>query len=120
MIKNESIAMRMFERRAELGLSQEQLAEVSGIASTLISRYESGKHKPRAKTIVKLAIALGVTFSWLSFGYGNKEPAGNGESHIGYITPYFHQETLQRALFKAAFKNMKLEQYINYLMDGDN
>ena len=41
-------------------ISQDDLAKVSGIAASTISRLETGKEKPRFVTVRKLAAALGV------------------------------------------------------------
>ena len=41
--------------RHKAGLSQKQLADVTGIAQSEISKYESGKGNPSLKTINKLA-----------------------------------------------------------------
>lgn len=68
MIKDDGIARRMIERRAELGWSQEQLSKESGVAAAQISRYEAGINKPRPNVIAKLAKGLMVPFSWLSSG----------------------------------------------------
>jgi transcriptional regulator with XRE-family HTH domain len=46
--------------RSKLGLSQEQVAERSGVHATEVSRIESGKRDPRASTIERLAKAVKV------------------------------------------------------------
>lgn len=46
--------------RREAGLSQEQLAERSGLHMTEISRLERGVRDPRLATVVRLARGLGV------------------------------------------------------------
>lgn len=68
MTQEYTIASRIIERRAKLGWSQEDLARESGIAPAQISRYESGKNKPRANIIAKLSEAMMVPFSWLAYG----------------------------------------------------
>jgi DNA-binding XRE family transcriptional regulator len=47
--------------RTERGLTQEQLAEVSGLHRTEISLLERGERKPLLETIVGLCRGLGVT-----------------------------------------------------------
>jgi transcriptional regulator with XRE-family HTH domain len=47
--------------RKKVGLSQKQLAELTGISEMSIRRYESGERDPRASDIKKLAETLGVT-----------------------------------------------------------
>jgi transcriptional regulator with XRE-family HTH domain len=46
--------------RLFLGLSEAKLAKRSGLSMETISRVENGKHKPREKTVEKLARALEV------------------------------------------------------------
>ncbi len=50
--------IRFLRRRAEL--SQEELAEASGIHTTEISRLENGKRNPKWETMKRLAIGLEV------------------------------------------------------------
>ncbi|MDC9607261.1 helix-turn-helix domain-containing protein [Xenorhabdus griffiniae] len=68
MNKNNSIAARIIERRAMLGLSQNALAQQSNVAPAQISRYEAEKRKPSAQVISRLASALYVPFEWLAYG----------------------------------------------------
>jgi transcriptional regulator with XRE-family HTH domain len=46
--------------REQVGLSQPELSELSGVAQGTISDIELGKRKPRGRTLRKLAQALGV------------------------------------------------------------
>lgn len=46
-------------------LSQEELAEKSGVSAIAISRIELGKQNPKPETLEKIAKALGVTVSYL-------------------------------------------------------
>jgi transcriptional regulator with XRE-family HTH domain len=48
------------EARKKLGLTQEQVAERSGVQAGEISRIESGKRDPQVSTVLKLARALEV------------------------------------------------------------
>ncbi|HQU44116.1 MAG TPA: helix-turn-helix transcriptional regulator [Pirellulales bacterium] len=51
--------------RKEKGLTQEQLAQRSGLPQSHISKLENGKHSPSALTLEKIASALGVPSSEL-------------------------------------------------------
>jgi transcriptional regulator with XRE-family HTH domain len=51
---------RVREWRRVRGLSQRQLAAISGVARQTILRTENGRTKPTAGTLVLLAHALGV------------------------------------------------------------
>lgn len=46
------------DARKRLGLTQEQVAERSGVHPTEISRIEAGKRDPRASTLQRLAQAV--------------------------------------------------------------
>ena len=58
----EGIARFVIMRRAELGLTQQQLAEGMGTSHSAISRIESGRHRTSVATLERLAEALGVRF----------------------------------------------------------
>lgn len=47
--------------RREKGLTQEQLAEISGLSQQYISGLEQGRRNPTIVTIHELATALGVS-----------------------------------------------------------
>lgn len=66
-MRNYSKPLRVIlsEARLEAKMSQKQLAEASGITPALISKYESGKSKPRAETLERLALVLGIDKSLL-------------------------------------------------------
>jgi transcriptional regulator with XRE-family HTH domain len=49
------------EARKKLDLTQEQVAERSGVQAGEISRIESGKRDPQVSTVLKLAKALEVS-----------------------------------------------------------
>jgi DNA-binding XRE family transcriptional regulator len=52
------ISARVNEERKLVGLTQEQLAEKSGLPQSHISRIETGKHSPSHATLEKIAKAL--------------------------------------------------------------
>jgi transcriptional regulator with XRE-family HTH domain len=54
--------------RAAAGLTQEAVADTSGIHSTEVSRIERGLRDPRVSTMLRLAAALGVPASQLVDG----------------------------------------------------
>ncbi|HZG09552.1 MAG TPA: helix-turn-helix transcriptional regulator [Allosphingosinicella sp.] len=51
--------------RGEAGLTQEQLAERSGLSQQYISGLERGKRNPTVVTLYELASALGVSHTEL-------------------------------------------------------
>jgi transcriptional regulator with XRE-family HTH domain len=48
------------DARKKLGLTQEEVAERSGVHPTEISRIEAGKRDPRVSTVKRLAAAVEV------------------------------------------------------------
>jgi ribosome-binding protein aMBF1 (putative translation factor) len=54
----EQIARIAIMRRAQLGLSQQQVAERMGTTTSVISRIESGQHRTSTETLRRLAEAL--------------------------------------------------------------
>ena len=60
--------------RAALRLSQVQLAERLGIAAEQVSMWETGRRRPRAENLQRLASALEVRFEWLRSAEGPMRP----------------------------------------------
>jgi transcriptional regulator with XRE-family HTH domain len=61
------------ETRKRRGMSQEELAERSGLHRTVISDHERGRADPQLGSIVKLADALDTTASDLCRGVRLRE-----------------------------------------------
>ncbi|MDX8501830.1 helix-turn-helix transcriptional regulator [Mesorhizobium sp. VK4C] len=55
------IGRNVIRIRLKKGLTQEQLAEVSGFSQQYISGLEKGRRNPTIVTIYELALALGVS-----------------------------------------------------------
>lgn len=60
------------ERREMLQVTQETLADLSGVGLRTLKQFESGKGNPTLKTINKLADALGMELT-----FQIKKPNGN-------------------------------------------
>lgn len=60
------MAQVMRQRRAELGLSQAQLAAATGVDSRQIRRYEAGEQQPVLSVAVAIADALGIPLAELA------------------------------------------------------
>lgn len=70
----EQIARIAIMRRAQLGLSQQQVAERMGTTTSVISRIESGQHRTSTETLRRLAEALDG-HAVLGFEFGAKGSA---------------------------------------------
>ena len=57
------IAEQLSDRRRALGLSQAQLAELTGTTQSAIARLESGGRPPRIDTLLRIADALDCELS---------------------------------------------------------
>ena len=51
--------LTIIKAREEMGISQEQLSELTGIDQAVISKLETGKRKPTLKMLQRLAHGLG-------------------------------------------------------------
>jgi transcriptional regulator with XRE-family HTH domain len=56
----DSLIQTVKKRRVILQVTQEALADVSGVGLRTLKQFESGKGNPTLQTIVKLADALGM------------------------------------------------------------
>lgn len=57
---HEKLIKTIKERRQTLKLSQENLAELSGVGLRTLKHFESGKGNPTVNTLEKLADVLGM------------------------------------------------------------
>jgi ribosome-binding protein aMBF1 (putative translation factor) len=68
----EQLARIVIMRRAQLDLSQEELAERMGTTASAISRIESGQHATSARTLKRLGEALGG-HAVVGFDFGSEK-----------------------------------------------
>lgn len=69
-----SFSARIIALRKQRGLTQQSLADTSGIHVQQIKRYEAGHAQPTADALKRLALALHVTSDTLLFEEGEREP----------------------------------------------
>jgi len=62
------IGQRVKQRRLELGMSQERLAEVLGVTFQQIQKYEKGANRVAASRLFDLASALNVAIAYFYEG----------------------------------------------------
>ena len=55
-----SFGERLRRRREEKGMTQQQLAEKTGISQSDISKFETGGGNPSIKTLQRLAAGMGM------------------------------------------------------------
>jgi transcriptional regulator with XRE-family HTH domain len=56
----ERIIKQLKERREALQVTQEMLADISGVSLRALKQFESGKGNPTLETLTKLSGALGL------------------------------------------------------------
>lgn len=61
------LVVQIVERRRSLGLTQTQVAELAGITQAQVGRLETSSTIPSIETVVKVAIALGMTINLSSY-----------------------------------------------------
>lgn len=64
----EKFASRLRSRRAEIGITQQDLAESSELSPSTIFRYESAESAPSVESLLALCFSLKTSPSWL-LGY---------------------------------------------------
>ena len=68
----EVVKIRLKEIRKELGLSQYEVSDGTGIDQSKISRFENGEREPTIEDIAKLADFYSVSTDWL-LGIGKQK-----------------------------------------------
>lgn len=58
------LSQELKQRREQLGVTQEYLAELADVGLRTIKAFESGKANPRLETLTKLSEVLGMELVW--------------------------------------------------------
>jgi len=97
-------------RRAELGLSQAQLAAIAGVDTRQIRRYESGEQQPMLSVAVAIAEALGITVGQLA-GESTRRVVLTGDWWASWQTFKDGQEvlTMQQVRFVQRGDDLRVE-----------
>jgi transcriptional regulator with XRE-family HTH domain len=59
---------RIRQRRSEIGMTQQELAQLADISTGFISEIEKGKRNPSGRVLLRIAGALGTTTDWILRG----------------------------------------------------
>jgi ribosome-binding protein aMBF1 (putative translation factor) len=65
---SDAFGARLRTKRRALGMTQPDLAALVHCSAVCLSYWEHGKRRPNMDTIERLAMALGVSASWLAYG----------------------------------------------------
>ena len=68
-----SVGERIKKRRAELGWTQDQLAQKAGISKSFLSDLENSKRSVGANNLLDIARALGVSLDFLMTGEASQD-----------------------------------------------
>lgn len=85
LLKMRTIADRIKERMAELGLTAYRVAKDSGIATSNLSEMLSGKKHPTSAVLTKLAPVLGIPLTQLQ-AWADEDLLG--EERLGGLSEY--------------------------------
>lgn len=102
----DTIGNRLKAARTGQGLSQEDLAALSGVSALTIIRIEQGKSKPRLDTVRKLASSLSILEQTLAYG-----AEGEKQDHPGmeYYSSFEFAEKMEAEARKLVEKLGYLE-----------
>ncbi len=78
--------MNFKEIRTKLGLSQQQIAEITGLSQKSISNYENNQTAPSIETIMKLADYCNVSLDYICQRPRPYEPTNNNKKNTNTIT----------------------------------
>ncbi len=87
------VGARVKERRTELGISQEKLAEALGLTFQQVQKYERAANRISASRLYRMGMTLGVDVPFFFEGY---HEAGAGSGFAEPPAAGFESDPLQR------------------------
>ena len=98
-----NMGVRIAQRRKELRLTQEQLAEKMGLSLQSISCIELGKKAIRPENLANLCTHLGITADYILYGKRNEQQMNDTVSKLASLSPKAFQtvQTLIELLSEA-------------------
>lgn len=105
----EQMGARIFERRKQLRMTQEELAEAAGITPQTVSTAELGKKAMRPENIIKVCEALEISTDYLLRGKVASEDQNILVERVSGLTPrhYRHLEDIINSYIAAVKTNEK-------------
>lgn len=99
----QQMGTRLYTRRKQLRLTQEELAEAANVTSQTISTAELGKKALRPENIVKICSALDISTDYLLCGHVTAVDHSMLMEKISKLTPnqYFHLEDIVNSYLAA-------------------
>ena len=102
---------RIHDRRKQLHMTQENLAELANITPQTVSTAELGQKAMRPDTIIKISAALGISTDYLLLGKVTEEDKSLLSPKVSELTPnqYRHLEDIIGS-FVAAVKEKETQE----------
>lgn len=99
----QQIGKRILERRKQLRLTQEELAECAGITPQTVSSAELGKKALRPENIIRICSALEISTDYLLLGKVTEQDCELLSSKISCLMPsqYRHMEDIINSFVSA-------------------
>lgn len=82
-----NMGIRIAQRRKELHLTQEQLAEKMGVSLQTVSCIELGKKAVRPENLANLCTYLGVTSDYVLYGKRNEQQMNETVAKLSSLSP---------------------------------
>ena len=103
------MGQRIYERRRQLMLTQEQLAEQAGLTPQTVSTAELGKKAMRPENIIKMCDALEVSTDYLLRGKISSEDEDMLCQKVSHLPPgqYRHLENIINSFLAAIEEERK-------------
>ncbi len=102
----EQIPERLRQARTRTGMSQEELAEKVGLTAVSISKFETGRRKPRVSTLERIAGATGTPLSWF-FSESSESP----------VSRDFHRRLSEHLLSFLENEHLALKTFLDSLSE---
>lgn len=108
-----AIGKRIQQRRKEVGLTAEELAEQIGVSQQQFSRYERGKTKINVAHLVNIAVILDTPISWF---FADSQAENLTFSNQKQYVPVRNDALKQRLDYHwARLSNEQKRNFINFL-----
>lgn len=82
-----NMGVRIAQKRKELRLTQEQLAEKMGVSLQTVSCIELGKKAVRPENLAKLCVYLGVTADYILYGKRDERQMSETVAKLSELKP---------------------------------
>lgn len=78
---------RIFKRRKALKMTQDELSEMIGVSTQMISNLETGKKAIRPENLLKICNALNISADYVLSGSPAKGAVDNIAEKLAHLTP---------------------------------